>query len=100
MPVTAPTENARAARIANLAYAFSDPLRVRIIAILRETSGVCNCEFQSKLGLSQSKASYHLKILMDAGLIEREARGTWSYYSITDRDRVDRLYAALEIGGT
>lgn len=81
-----------ATAIARLAYAFSDPLRVRIIAILRKNRSVCNCDFQSQLELSQSKASYHLKILIDAGLITREVRGTWSYCSLVDDNIVERLW--------
>lgn len=83
-------------RMARLAYAFSDPLRIEIVAILRKEKGVCNCEFQSKLGLSQSKASYHLKILIDAGVVTRDVRGTWSYYSIVESESVDRIWIALE----
>lgn len=82
--------------MARLAYAFSDPLRIRIIAILRKEKCVCNCEFQSKLGLSQSKASYHLKILIDAGVVTRDVRGTWSYYSIVESESVDKIWKALE----
>jgi ArsR family transcriptional regulator len=83
-------------KMARLAYAFSDPLRIQILSVLRQAGDVCNCEFQSKLGMSQSKASYHLKILMDEGLIKREIRGTWSYYSIVDNKTVERLWKALE----
>lgn len=83
-------------RMARIAYAFSDPLRIEIVAILRKEKSVCNCEFQSKLGLSQSKASYHLKILVDSGVVTRNVRGTWSYYSIVESKSVDKIWGALE----
>ncbi len=83
-------------KMARLAYAFSDPLRIEIVAILRQEKSLCNCEFQSKLGLSQSKASYHLKILVDAGVVTRDVRGTWSYYSIVASEAVDKIWKALE----
>ena len=84
-----------ALKMARLAYAFSDPFRIQIVAILRINDSVCNCEFQSALKLSQSKASYHLKILVDAGVVEREVRGTWSHYSIINRKNIDAIWEAL-----
>lgn len=84
-----------AGKMARLAYAFSDPFRIQIVAILRANDSVCNCEFQSILKLSQSKASYHLKILVDAGVVEREIRGTWSHYSIINREDVNAIWEAL-----
>ncbi len=87
-------------KMARLAYAFSDPLRIEIVAILRQEKSVCNCEFQSKLGLSQSKASYHLKILVDAGIVTRDVRGTWSHYSIVKSEAVDKIWKALETPNT
>ena len=88
-------DNETAAKMARLAYALSDPRRIQILAILRQTDSICACEFQSKLGLSQSKASYHLKILVDSGVIDREVRGTWSHYSIVDRERLNDLWNSL-----
>jgi ArsR family transcriptional regulator, arsenate/arsenite/antimonite-responsive transcriptional repressor len=58
------------------------------------------CEFTGPLGLSQPTVSHHLKKLVAAGLLRREQRGTWAYYSL-DRDALDRLATAGDLrGGT
>ena len=57
----------------------------------RRPEGICVCEFQEQFGLAQSKASYHLRVLKDAGLVTEETRGKWSFYAV-DRER---LAAAL-----
>ncbi len=81
--------------IATIAHALSDPIRVQILQVMRGKVSVCACEFQEKLGLPQSKASYHLRILVDAGILSREVRGTWSHYSIVNKQAVERLWDAL-----
>src|SRR5690625_5214082 len=60
--------------------ALSDQLRLKIMYELNQREQVCVCDLTEIIGLSQSKLSYHLKILYDAKLIEREKRGTWHYY--------------------
>src|SRR5213592_1665274 len=62
---------------------LADPARVKIVNLLA-TSGepVCACEFEPALGLSQPTVSHHLKKLTDAGLLEREQRGRWAYFSL------------------
>jgi ArsR family transcriptional regulator, arsenate/arsenite/antimonite-responsive transcriptional repressor len=68
---------------ATLFKALADPARVRIVNILATRAGpVCACEFHPALGLSQATASHHLKKLTDAGLLEREQRGKWAYFSL------------------
>src|SRR5881392_2534856 len=68
---------------AELFKALADPARVRIVNTLA-TMGepLCACEFEPALGLSQPTVSHHLKKLHDAGLLEREQRGKWAYFSI------------------
>jgi ArsR family transcriptional regulator len=86
---------------ARLFKALADPARVKIVNVLA-TSGepVCVCEFTEPLGLSQPTVSHHLKKLMDAGLLDREQRGTWAYYSLRP-DALAGLAAALDLqGGT
>ena len=46
---------------------------------------VCVCDFMPQLGLSQGTVSFHLKKLLDVGLLDREQRGTWAYYSLEPR---------------
>lgn len=64
--------------------ALADRQRLRIVNMLARASGeaVCVCEFEPFLGLSQGTVSHHLKKLVDAGLVERESRGTRSYFSL------------------
>jgi ArsR family transcriptional regulator len=63
--------------------ALGDPARVRIVnALATADEPVCVCEFVGPLGLSQPTVSHHLKKLADAGLLEREQRGRWAYYSL------------------
>ena len=52
-----------------------------------DPAGICVCEFQEQFGLAQSKASYHLRVLKDAGLVTEETRGKWSFYAV-DAERV------------
>ena len=59
--------------------ALSDPNRVRIIKLLEKTD-LCVCEIQAVLGLAQPTVSSHMKILEDAGLVEKERQGTWMIY--------------------
>jgi ArsR family transcriptional regulator, arsenate/arsenite/antimonite-responsive transcriptional repressor len=66
--------------------ALADRHRVRILNRLLSAGGeaVCVCEFEELLGLKQSTVSYHLKQLLDAGIVEREKRGSFAYFSIAD----------------
>lgn len=64
--------------------ALADRHRLRIVNLLLRAGGepVCVCEVQPLLGLSQGTVSYHLKQLVEAGVIAREGRGTYSYFSL------------------
>lgn len=76
---------------AALFKALADPQRVRIVNLLA-TGGepVCVCDLTSALDVSQPTVSHHLKKLVTAGLLDREQRGTWAYYSL-NRDAARRL---------
>jgi ArsR family transcriptional regulator, arsenate/arsenite/antimonite-responsive transcriptional repressor len=68
---------------AALFRALGDPARVKIVNLLASSGGpVCACEFEPALGLSQPTVSHHLKRLTDVGLLDREQRGRWAYFSI------------------
>ena len=68
---------------AALFSALGDPARVRIVNLLATADrAVCVCDFMEPLGLSQPTVSHHLKKLADAGLLDREQRGRWAYYTL------------------
>jgi ArsR family transcriptional regulator len=68
---------------AALFRALGDPARVRIVNLLATTDQpICVCNLVEPVGLSQPTVSHHLKKLTDAGLIEREQRGKWAYFSL------------------
>ena len=99
-PLAAPTlDDEEAVATAELFKALGDPARVRIVNLLA-TSGepVCVCELIEPLGLSQPTVSHHLKKLVDAGLLEREQRGKWAYFSLK-RDAVEKLAAVADLKG-
>ena len=77
--------------------ALADPHRVRIVNLLaNSTEPVCVCDFMPPLGLAQGTVSFHLKKLLDVGLLEREQRGTWAYYSLRP-DALARLSILFEV---
>ncbi|MCA1730523.1 MAG: metalloregulator ArsR/SmtB family transcription factor [Actinobacteria bacterium] len=102
----------RSARLVALGRAFSDPTRVRMLGLMAEATvtgrsccdlpergvpaaedeniGICVCEFEDYFGMGQSKVSYHVRKLKEAGLVYEEKRGTWSFYSL-DREAVRGL---------
>lgn len=88
-----------AAATAKLFKALSDPHRVRIVNMLSNSDDpICVCDLTEPMGLSQPTVSHHLKKLLDAGLIHREQRGTWSYYSL-NTDAMARLCDVVALGG-
>jgi ArsR family transcriptional regulator len=71
-------------RIAALAKAIAEPLRVRILDVLSRSDGnVCQCELIALFDIGQSLLSHHMKKLVDAGLVEVERRHKWAYYSVS-----------------
>ena len=74
--------------------ALADPTRVAIVNRLAATDCVCVCDFVAALELSQPTVSHHLKVLLDAGLVEASRRGTWAYYRLVP-DAVGALRDAL-----
>jgi ArsR family transcriptional regulator len=99
-PLAAPTlDEEQALATAELFKALADPARVRIVnALARSDEPVCACEFEPALGLSQPTVSHHLKKLTDAGLLEREQRGRWAFFSLK-RDAVETLAAVADLKG-
>src|SRR5215212_773791 len=104
-------------QITALGSALSDPIRVRMLTLLVAATvegrgccglpdlgvpadaeekgvGVCVCEFEQYFGMGQSKVSYHLRKLKEAGLVREEKRGKWSFYSL-DREAATQLLDEL-----
>jgi ArsR family transcriptional regulator, arsenate/arsenite/antimonite-responsive transcriptional repressor len=94
-------------RLVALGRALSDPIRVRMLSMMADgrsccdfsdsgvpaeegEEGICVCEFEEHFGMGQSKVSYHMKKLKDAGLVKEERRGKWAFYSL-DREVAGEL---------
>jgi len=111
-------DEARVGRLVALGGALSDPIRVRMLGMMAggrgccslpdcgipvedQKAGICVCEFEAYFGMGQSKVSYHMKKLKDAGLVREEKRGRWNFYSLS-RDATRGLLAEaaghLEVG--
>jgi ArsR family transcriptional regulator len=83
-PVVYPdVERRQAERLAGLAKALADPVRLQLVDVLRKHAGkVCVCELVPLFDLSQPTVSHHLKVLRDAGVVDSERRGLWAYYYV------------------
>ena len=101
----------RAVLLVAFGRAISDPIRVKMLGMLAEgrgccelpdcgvpardqDAGICVCEFERSCDAGQSKVSYHLGKLKEAGMVHEERRGKWSFYSL-DRTAVGRLLAEI-----
>ena len=83
-PLVYPTvDRGRAARLAALGKALSDPVRVQLVDVLRQHAGeVCVCELVPLFDVAQNTLSHHLKKLRDAGIVGVERRGLFAYYYV------------------
>ena len=91
-----PLDNERGADLAAGFKALGDPHRVAILHLLAVTAEpVCVVDVERHIDLAQSTISHHLKTLLDAGIISRERRGKWSYYSIED-ERLAELGVGID----
>ncbi len=73
----------QAERIALVARALSDPIRVQLVDVLGKHAGkVCVCELTPLFDVSQPTVSHHLKVLREAGLVDVERSGLWAYYYV------------------
>jgi len=73
-----------AERLASVLKAVADPTRLRLLSLVTASAAgeACVCEMTDPVGLSQGTVSHHLKILVDAGLLQREQRSKWAYYRL------------------
>jgi ArsR family transcriptional regulator len=88
-----------AAELAKGFHALADPARLRLLSLIAAQSGgeVCACDLVEPLGKSQPTVSHHLKVLYEAGLVDRDKRGSWIWYRVVT-ERLDDLRAALAPG--
>jgi ArsR family transcriptional regulator len=97
VPLAGPSlSDDEAEELERLFRALGDRHRVKILNLLAQAAdAVCVCELVPALGLSQPTVSYHLKQLVQAGLLEREQKGTYAYYRVVPSrlDRVGGLFA-------
>jgi ArsR family transcriptional regulator, arsenate/arsenite/antimonite-responsive transcriptional repressor len=84
---------------AELFRALGDPARVRIMNVLATCEGpVCVCNLVEPLGLTQPTVSHHMKKLLDVGLVDREQRGKWAYFSLKP-EAARKLAAVTDLKG-
>ncbi len=74
---------------------LADPARLRILSLIQAqpTGEACVCHLIEPLGLTQPTVSHHLKVLLEAGLVEREQRGSWAYFRVL----ADQLASVREL---
>ena len=79
---------------ATLLKAVADPVRLQLLSAIRATEGgeACVCDLTPLVGLSQPTVSHHLKVLVEAGLLEREKRGSWAWFRLVPT-RLDEVAA-------
>ena len=80
----APIEPDQAEELATALKVLADPARLRLLSLIQaQPEGeTCVCNLTEPLGLSQPTVSHHLKVLLQAGLVEREQRWTWAYFRV------------------
>ena len=95
-PVVYPdVERADAVRMAEVAKALGDPVRLQVVDVLRKHAGkVCVCELVPLFEISQPTLSHHLRKLREAGIVDSERRGLWAYYYVNP-DALEELSAWL-----
>ena len=81
-----PLEADSAVQLAGALKAIADPARLRLLSLIQAQPGheACVCHLTEPLGLSQPTVSHHLKVLLQAGLVEREQRGSWAYFRVCE----------------
>jgi ArsR family transcriptional regulator len=112
-----PPDAAEADRLTLVAKALGDPIRLGMLDVMAQgraccglptpsqrgvpgagdPEGICVCDFQEHFGLGQSKVSYHLRVLREAGLIREEARGKWTFYAIDGKAAAEALDALRDL---
>jgi len=86
----------QAEQVATLFKALADPVRLRLMSLVASHEGgeACVCDLNDAFDLSQPTVSHHLKVLYEAGLVDRDKRGTWVWYRVVP-GRLASLRTAL-----
>ena len=94
--LTTPFDEAEAKELARAFAALADPARLRLFSLIaaQPAGEVCACALVEPLGRSQPTVSHHLRVLYEAGLVDRERRGSWVWYRAVP-DRLEALQATL-----
>jgi ArsR family transcriptional regulator len=94
--IAEPIDRGTAEELARLLKAVADPARLQLLSLVRaqENCEACVCDLTEALGLSQPTVSHHLKVLVDAGVLSRQKRGYWAWYSLVP-SRLSELAAVL-----
>jgi len=95
-----PIDETVAVELARGFHALADPARLRLLSLIasQPAGEVCACDLVEPLAKSQPTVSHHLKVLYEAGLVDRDKRGSWIWYRAVP-DRLDALRAALAPAG-
>ena len=88
-----------AATVASMLRVLADPARLRLISMIasQPEGEACVCNLIDPIGLSQPTVSHHLKVLAEAGILDREQRGRWAYYTLRP-GALDRVASVLSTG--
>lgn len=94
-PVLAtPLDELAANELAAAFKVIADPVRLRLLSLIAQAGEICSCDLVVPIGKSQPTISHHMSVLADAGLVHREKRGKWAWYSVAP-DRLAVLRDAL-----
>lgn len=80
--LAAPLAEADAEELAAAFKVVADPVRLRLLSLIAEAGEMCACDLVTPIGKSQPTISHHMSVLTDAGLVHREKRGRWAWYSV------------------
>jgi ArsR family transcriptional regulator len=94
----APLDRQQAEELAALLKAVADPTRLQLLSLVGAAGDgeACVCDLTEPLGLTQPTISHHLKVLVDAGLLTRDRRGSWAYFRLV-RDRFNEIRTLLDV---
>ena len=94
-PDVEPLDEADATELATRLKAVADPVRLRLLNLIARADEACACDLPALIDRSQPTTSHHLKVLVEAGLLDREQRGKWAWFRVR-RDSLAELSTALQ----